>query len=161
MLRSTSAENMKLNSEHSSGPMVNSSENRAQSEDKQAFKYNKNLYSTLPHNTKAIRQIQKQLEEGELQANQENRRRLANDEMRQMSQSLLDEQLNSKAFSTPSSPLASFKSSIHTTSAQPPASVSFGKTFFWLRRNKRATSAPELGERVFLFALLFGTNQQS
>lgn len=147
MARSTSAENMKMKSEQCSPLAVNDNDNRARSEDKQPFKYGKSMYSTLPHNAKVIRQIQQQIEENERRENFDNRRpRYGNDEMRQMSQSLMDEQLGSKAFSTPNSPLATFKSSMHTTNGQPASTaVTFGKTFFWLRRNKRATSAPELG----------------
>lgn len=125
---------------------------RARSEDKQGpFKYGKSMYSTLPHNARVIRQIQRQIEEEngrrEVSIDIDRRPRYGNDEMRQMSQSLMDEQLGGKAFSTPNSPLATFKSSIHTTNGQPASNtaVTFGKTFFWLRRNKRATSAPELG----------------
>lgn len=165
MPRSTSAENMKLNSEHYSPESTianNHDGTRARSEDKTYEQFNrqfnsKNIYLTMPTNTKAVRQIQESLSGRESQEEfspNGSRPRYGNDEMRQMSQSLMDEQLGGRAFSTPSSPLATFKSSIHTSNGQAHASssgVTFGKTFFWLKRNKRATSAPELGERVFLF----------
>ncbi len=157
MPRSTSAENMKMTSEQCSPSSLaagdgDNSPCRARSEDKQPFKYGKSMYSTLPHNARVIRQIQREIEESgrreDLLLESHRRPRYGNDEMRQMSQSLMDEQLGGKAFSTPSSPLATFKSSMHTTNGHPPTAttaVTFGKTFFWLRRNKRATSAPELG----------------
>jgi len=156
MLRSTSAENMKLNSEHDSASFDNSPEHRARSEDKQASKFDKNMYSTLPHNSRTLRHFHNQTEENVQQTEQVKRNCYANEEMRLISQSLLNEQLNSKALSTPSSPVTTFKSSMHTTtSSTNTGTVTFGKTFFWLRRSKRATSAPELGEGFSSFAFCF------
>lgn len=163
MQRSTSAENMKMDSELGADKLHKSSDHTTPAPDYLA-RLSKSPYSTLPQNSKALRQIQKQLEECERQAEEEKFRR--HEEMRHMSQSLMDEQLStSKALSTPSSPVVNFKSSVHTAITtntclvsnrsyqSPPCGVKFGKPFFWLRRNKRAASAPELGERVSSFFL--------
>ena len=153
--RSTSAENVKMNSdEHngsndSSSNVINMDNHRARSEDKQnSFRF-KNSYSTMPHNARALRQIQQQLNDGECES-----QRKRENEFRQMSQSFIDDQLTTNdkpseripSISMPSSPIIHFKSSAH---GQPSGAITFGKTFFWLRKSKRATSAPELGELGF------------
>lgn len=144
MQRSTSAENMKLESEHKADVGHKTYDANYLS------KLSKNPYSTLPHNSKTMRQIQKHLENSSSheEKDKEKIRRYVHSEMKKLSQSLMDEQLAAKAMSTPSSPIINFKSSSHSTNNSPPISgVKFGKTFFWLRKNKRAASAPELGER--------------
>ncbi|KAI2798900.1 interacting protein, binding protein [Blomia tropicalis] len=120
--RSTSAENVKMNSdEHngsndSSSNVINMDNHRARSEDKQnSFRF-KNSYSTMPHNARALRQIQQQLNDGECES-----QRKRENEFRQMSQSFIDDQLTTNdkpseripSISMPSSPIIHFKSSAH------------------------------------------------
>ncbi|OTF82305.1 hypothetical protein BLA29_004047 [Euroglyphus maynei] len=147
--RSTSFEDMKMDSQHLLDEHLNKIDRRD----------NKNSFSTLPHNSKAMRQIQRQFE-------MENSNQSVT--IHPMSQSLIDEEQmmmmmnnnnNNKAFSTPNSPMITIKpqSSVHnqpirhSNKESSGFGVTFGKKFCWLKKSRRAASAPELGELGVFF----------
>lgn len=155
VLRSSSVENMKTldssttNEEARLGELPPSAAYDTQLHQRMA----KSPYSTLPHSTsKALR---RQLAEQEADVATASA---------SIPSPLKSPQVPPRSMpATPSTPLSVFKSSAHSlvggqqsqqlsspASAHPsphhhPNGVTFGKRFFLLRRNKRTTSAPELG----------------
>ncbi|XP_027194482.2 uncharacterized protein LOC113789182 isoform X1 [Dermatophagoides pteronyssinus] len=149
--RSTSFENMKMDSQHLLNENINNNDHHHHNKD------NKNSFSTLPHNSKAMRQIQRQFE---LENNHNHQSAITTNPM---SQSLIDEEQmmmmmmtpnnnNNKAFSTPNSPMITLKPQPNRPHHQnnnkesPGFGVTFGKKFCWLKKSKRAASAPELAQ---------------
>ena len=162
--RSTSFEDMKMDSQHMmlfDTTVINNNNN------KNDHKLNKNSFSTLPHNSKIMKQIQRQFE----MENSPNHHHHPSATIYPMSQSLIDEEQmmmiaanNNKAYSTPNSPMITpfklqqsslhpspFSSSRHPNNKESSSGfgVNFGKKFCWLKKSRRAASAPELGERIF------------
>ncbi|XP_075585945.1 uncharacterized protein LOC124492533 isoform X3 [Dermatophagoides farinae] len=104
--RSTSFEDMKMDSQHMmlfDTNVINNNNNN-----KNDHKLNKNSFSTLPHNSKIMKQIQRQFE----MENSPNHHHHPSTTIHPMSQSLIDEEQmmmiaanNNKAYSTPNSPM--------------------------------------------------------
>lgn len=143
--RSTSFENVKMDSDQSNREIL-LEDHKSESMKKESAdlldRMEKNSYSTLPHNSKSLRQLRKRFQD-EAGGGKVNEIAIENCQ----NSSIHNEgYINaSKAYSTPNSPMIHMKSTTNSSTSQQNSCLGFGKKLCWLKRSKRAASAPELG----------------